>query len=254
MLTASRRPRPAPVCGKAAHAGPRYKDAVDHETADEIKRHFCVVAEGLRSEIRVVAEGLTAFREESKRDNTALRQEMRPEFDEVKAMIRFSHAELDRRETRCRPRSGRTMPIERLRSRVLIPLLALVASGCVELSPQAEAVNFYRWAPTVEWLTARDRVFATCTLMKTEDFGANGGPITRSHVREYAARIHADTVSGGSIRRTQGGWRATSPSCAAWERAASPSLQVMGELRAPRSSFVRRQSHRLPANTGRRAG
>jgi hypothetical protein len=64
---------------------------MDRETAEEIKRHFGVVADGLRSEIRIVAEGLTAFREESKRDNEAIRLEMRSEFDEVKAMIRFSH-------------------------------------------------------------------------------------------------------------------------------------------------------------------
>ncbi len=37
---------------------------MDRETADEIKRHFNVVAEGLRSEIRAVAEGLQGFREE----------------------------------------------------------------------------------------------------------------------------------------------------------------------------------------------
>ena len=70
---------------------------MDRETAEEIKRHFGVVADGLRYEIRIVAEGLTAFREESRRDHEALGQEMRSEFGEVKAMIRFSHAELDRR-------------------------------------------------------------------------------------------------------------------------------------------------------------
>jgi len=70
---------------------------MDHETAEEIKRHFGVVADGLRSDIHLVAEGLNAFRAESKRDNETLRQEMRSEFEEVKAMIRFSHAELDRR-------------------------------------------------------------------------------------------------------------------------------------------------------------
>jgi hypothetical protein len=33
---------------------------MDRESADEIKRHFNVVAEGLGSEIRVLAEGVTA--------------------------------------------------------------------------------------------------------------------------------------------------------------------------------------------------
>jgi hypothetical protein len=36
---------------------------VDRETADEIKRQFNVVAEGLGSEIRTVAEGLSATNE-----------------------------------------------------------------------------------------------------------------------------------------------------------------------------------------------
>ena len=33
---------------------------MDRETADEVKRHFNVVAEGLRSDIRLVIEGLAA--------------------------------------------------------------------------------------------------------------------------------------------------------------------------------------------------
>jgi archaellum component FlaC len=33
---------------------------MDRETAEEVKRHFNVVAEGLRSDIRLVIEGLSA--------------------------------------------------------------------------------------------------------------------------------------------------------------------------------------------------
>ena len=62
---------------------------------EEIKRHFGVVAEGLRSEIRQAAEGHDAIREEIKR----FREEVREEFKEVKAIIKFSYAELDRRIT-----------------------------------------------------------------------------------------------------------------------------------------------------------
>ena len=36
---------------------------MDHETAEEIKRHFNVVAEDLRSEMRTVAEGFIATNE-----------------------------------------------------------------------------------------------------------------------------------------------------------------------------------------------
>jgi uncharacterized protein involved in exopolysaccharide biosynthesis len=60
---------------------------------EEIKRHFGVVAEGLRTEIRQVAEGHGAIREEIKR----FREEVKEEFKEVKAMIKFSYSELDQR-------------------------------------------------------------------------------------------------------------------------------------------------------------
>jgi hypothetical protein len=56
--------------------------SMDRETADEIKRHFNVVAEGLRSEIRTVAEGLQGFREEVSAEFGAMREEL----GEVKAM------------------------------------------------------------------------------------------------------------------------------------------------------------------------
>ena len=49
---------------------------MDRETADEIKRHFNVVAEGLRSEIRTVAEGLQGFREEVSGEFRAVREEI----------------------------------------------------------------------------------------------------------------------------------------------------------------------------------
>jgi predicted nuclease with TOPRIM domain len=61
--------------------------------ADEIKRHFDVSAEALRSEIRQVAEGFPSLNEKISRGF----EDVRREFDEVKAMIKFSHAELARR-------------------------------------------------------------------------------------------------------------------------------------------------------------
>ena len=60
---------------------------MDHETSEEIDRHFGVIAEGLRSEIRAVAEQLRAFRQTFKRDITSLRQETLAEFGEVKALL-----------------------------------------------------------------------------------------------------------------------------------------------------------------------
>ncbi len=66
---------------------------MDRETSEEIKRHFNVVAESLRSEIRTVAEGLVATNERLDR----LEVRITEEFAEVKAMIRLSFGELDRR-------------------------------------------------------------------------------------------------------------------------------------------------------------
>jgi len=68
-------------------------ESMDHETAEEIKRHFNVVAEDLRSEIRTVAEGFIATNERLDR----MESRMAEEFGEVKAMIRLSLGELDRR-------------------------------------------------------------------------------------------------------------------------------------------------------------
>ena len=65
--------------------------------ADEVKRHFDVTAESLRSEIRLVAEGLISLDHKMERQFAEVLGETRREFDEVKAMIKFSHAELARR-------------------------------------------------------------------------------------------------------------------------------------------------------------
>ncbi|HET8798507.1 MAG TPA: hypothetical protein VFO89_12505 [Thermoanaerobaculia bacterium] len=61
---------------------------------EEIKRHFDVTAESLRSEIRQVAERLIRFDERMERRFAEVGREfeaVRREFDEVKAMIKFSH-------------------------------------------------------------------------------------------------------------------------------------------------------------------
>lgn len=81
---------------------------MDHETVEEIKRHFNVVAEGLRSDIRLVIEGLAANtdrldrvevrldRVEVRLDRVEVRLDgvelgldaMRTDFGEFKTMIR----------------------------------------------------------------------------------------------------------------------------------------------------------------------
>ena len=81
---------------------------MDRETAEEVKRHFNVVAEGLRSDIRLVIEGLAANtdrlhgvdarldRVEVRLDGVAVRLDgvevrldgVKNELGDVKAMIR----------------------------------------------------------------------------------------------------------------------------------------------------------------------
>jgi len=62
---------------------------MNNEQVGEIKRYFGVVAEGLRNDIRQVAEGVTNVSEKLDREITALRDEMRTEFNEVKSMTKF---------------------------------------------------------------------------------------------------------------------------------------------------------------------
>ena len=66
---------------------------MDRETAEEIKRHFNVVAESLRSEIRTLADGFIATNARLDR----IESRMSEEFSETKAMVRLSFGELDRR-------------------------------------------------------------------------------------------------------------------------------------------------------------
>ncbi len=66
---------------------------MDSADVSEIKRHFGVVAESLRSEVRQVAEAVSAV---DSRLST-LQTEVAREFEETRAMIRLSYTELDRR-------------------------------------------------------------------------------------------------------------------------------------------------------------
>lgn len=63
------------------------------EQMDEIKRHFGVVAESLRSDIRQVAEGHATIRHELQEQ----RGEIRDEFKEMRALMRLSFSQIDQR-------------------------------------------------------------------------------------------------------------------------------------------------------------
>ena len=62
---------------------------------EDIKRHFDVVAESLRSEIRLVAEGVVGIDEKFSQEFIKVREEI----DGVKALLRTSYTDL-RREFR----------------------------------------------------------------------------------------------------------------------------------------------------------
>jgi len=67
--------------------------AMNHEEMEEIKRHFGVVAESLRSDIRQIAEGHDVIRRELQHQ----REEVKEEFKEAKSLMRLSFSQLDQR-------------------------------------------------------------------------------------------------------------------------------------------------------------
>ena len=60
---------------------------------EEIKRHFGVVTEALRSDIRQIAEGHSGIQRELQQ----MHDEFRDEFKEMRALMRISFSQLDQR-------------------------------------------------------------------------------------------------------------------------------------------------------------
>ena len=70
-------------------------DEVDHrieQRYEDAKHYFGVIAEELDQKVRLVAEGVASLNEKFER----FQDEIRREFRETQAMIRFSHVELQR--------------------------------------------------------------------------------------------------------------------------------------------------------------
>jgi hypothetical protein len=63
-----------------------HKRSMSKEEMEEIKRHFGVGAESLRSDIRQIAEGPAVIRHEL----LGQREELRGEFNETRALMRLS--------------------------------------------------------------------------------------------------------------------------------------------------------------------
>jgi len=65
--------------------------------AEETRRHFDVVAEGMRSDVRLVAEGVSSLAERVDRLEHNLRQEIRETRRDVTALLTALSTDLDRR-------------------------------------------------------------------------------------------------------------------------------------------------------------
>jgi len=89
----------ASLAGRRVMIDCRQKLIMDSSEVGEIKRHFNVVAEGLEKNIRLIAESVSLLDEKVDRRITTLEEKMERGVDEIKAMIKFSYAELDRRVT-----------------------------------------------------------------------------------------------------------------------------------------------------------
>ena len=65
--------------------------------AVETRRHFDVVAEGMRADVRLVAEGVASLAERVDRVEENLREEIRETRRDLTALITVSYTDLDRR-------------------------------------------------------------------------------------------------------------------------------------------------------------
>lgn len=63
------------------------------EEGEKTRRHFDIVADGLRSDLRAIGEGVLGANQRLDRHS----EEVTEEFAEVRAMIKFSFTDLDRR-------------------------------------------------------------------------------------------------------------------------------------------------------------
>ncbi|HEY3123457.1 MAG TPA: hypothetical protein VGK70_05280 [Thermoanaerobaculia bacterium] len=71
-------------------------EKVDQRFGD-LKRHFDVVGESLRSDIRLVAEEVAGLDEKFTQEFVTVREEVREQIGEVKSLLRLSYGDLDRR-------------------------------------------------------------------------------------------------------------------------------------------------------------
>jgi archaellum component FlaC len=67
------------------------------ETARDLRLHFDIKTEEMKHQVQLVAESVLMVNDKLDREAADIRAEMRQGFADTQAMIKFSHAELDRR-------------------------------------------------------------------------------------------------------------------------------------------------------------
>ena len=82
---------------KSALETRQYVDQSIVRSSAELHRHLDIHAESVQTKFDLLAEGQAALSEKLEREASDIRDEMRRGFAETQAMIKFSHAELDRR-------------------------------------------------------------------------------------------------------------------------------------------------------------
>lgn len=78
----------------------RHMNGLDEKVGrfnEEIIHQFHIISEGVISQVKLVAEGVMNLDEKLSREITSFRKENEQAQQEIKAMIKFSYAELDRR-------------------------------------------------------------------------------------------------------------------------------------------------------------
>ena len=74
--------------------------------AAEVRRHFDVAMESTKHEIGLIAEKVTRLDEKLDQASATLERKIEQTAAETQAMIKFSHAELDRRMRALPPLAG----------------------------------------------------------------------------------------------------------------------------------------------------
>jgi predicted nucleic acid-binding Zn-ribbon protein len=78
---------------------PERKSIAIRDTGDHVLRRYHITAEALREDIKQVAEGVRHLNEKFDREISQFRKEVTHSHDELKALMKFSYLELDRRIT-----------------------------------------------------------------------------------------------------------------------------------------------------------